>query len=45
MRSSSLTIVLRLAVFRRFISEKPRSQMEVSIAMHITMATSRSTLW
>jgi hypothetical protein len=31
MRSSSLPIVLRLAVFSRFISENPRSQMEMQV--------------
>ena len=38
MRSISLPIVERFAVFRLFMSEKPRSQIEVSTAMHITGA-------
>ena len=44
MRRRSVPIVLRFAVFSRFIREKPRSQMEVSTAKQQTMATRSSTL-
>eukprot|EP00966_Prymnesium_polylepis_P050665 1173009-Prymnesium_polylepis.1 len=43
-RSSKLRIRDRRAVLRLFISEKPRSQTEVSTAMHCTMAASRRTI-
>ena len=42
--SSVFPMLERRTVFRLFISEKPRSQIEVSTAIVCTMAARRSTL-